>query len=45
MDTIGEYLRHTPGPDRGKTHVDGMERCSECGEYTQVLPEVILSPQ
>jgi len=21
----------------GKTHVDGMGRCSECGQYTQVL--------
>jgi hypothetical protein len=21
----------------GKTHVEGMGRCSECGQYTQVL--------
>ena len=25
------------GEIAGKTHVEGMGRCSECGQYTQVL--------
>ena len=32
-----QSLRGRVAEIAGKTHVEGMGRCSECGEYTQVL--------
>jgi hypothetical protein len=32
-----QSLRGRVAEIAGKTHVEGMGRCSECGQYTQVL--------